>query len=198
MNAPKTPKPTIPIIEGGTTIAPRQRPKANQQPSHNLTLGLPPSPSPRNILSSPVLGAQDCQQIQQQGQPPSTIPQLKQNFNMPAPEVFPVQFDTNFPSPPAVAPASIVQSSIQQTHNTSNSNLNTQSSNSNLDNLFQSSYPDPFRETSAPTTTSKSSLTRDQEQFLSQEEIDNIPQQLLVGPKTGHRRNMSDTSAFNK
>lgn len=200
--APKTPKQTTPSVGevGGTSVAPRQRPKASQQP--NLSLGLPPSPSPRNILSSPIPATNTVPDSAKQLFPPAlpnTAPQS---------EIFAAQFEDNFPqnttssNVPSVPP--ITNQSVPQQPPQSQT-----VSNEKLDNLFQSTYPDPFRDdgTSAAIITSGPSSQKTSLELIntgsSSNDLLGSPSsgsgQLLVTPKTGgHRRNVSDTSAFNK
>jgi hypothetical protein len=97
-------------------------------------------------------------------------------------EPFPVKFDANFPQSPAPTQTPVANKQ-----------------NKVLDNLFQSTYPDPFRETSPEV------VPQTQLENTSSSNLDNVADdspttanQLLVAPKSGHRRNMSDTSAFNK
>lgn len=185
----KTPAKTVtPIIEG-TSVAPRQRPKASQANVNNsFTLGLPPNPSPKNILSSPTPGAT-----------PTTI--LQEQQPQPAPAAAPAQvepfvakFTANFPP------------------------LSGQEAQSG--NLFQTTYPDPFREVEVATevvgdtAATRESSTSSILQSPSHGSGSGTPHgsgssmagSLLPPPKqpsvaaavVGHRRNMSDTSAFNK
>ncbi|XP_055616457.1 BMP-2-inducible protein kinase [Toxorhynchites rutilus septentrionalis] len=183
----KTTKANVVALEGGTSVAPRQRPKASQATAANtsFSLGLPPNPSPKNNLSSPTPGSA----------PPAPHEQPTQ------PEPFVAKFTANFPPPAQDA-------------------LGT--------NLFQTTYPDPFREadsvsevtshtnvdvTHSGTTTLDSSSSSSIIQSPSHASGSShsgtlhgagsgsnvagafaLPKQLVVG----HRRNMSDTSAFNK
>lgn len=172
-------------LESGTSVAPRQRPKANVQPSQILPIVLPPSPLPRNQLSSPI-PQNDCQQNQQL------------NFNAKIAEPFSVQFNANFPS---VSTTVITSTTIPLTEEKS------------LNNLFHTNYPDPF----ASSTVKIQEKTYYQSCSASVENVshssENIVQPLNIsndlipiGTATinesqklsGHRRNMSDTSAFNK
>uniref|UniRef100_U5EMV2 Putative ap2-associated protein kinase 1 n=1 Tax=Corethrella appendiculata TaxID=1370023 RepID=U5EMV2_9DIPT len=191
--APKAPKTIVPSIEAGTSVAPRQRPKASNQTHQttNFALGLPPSPSPRNIiLSSPTpCSASLSEQQQQQHQI----------------ETFTAQFNANFPPPATTITPSSSSTTASATNIANSTNIIQESEN--LDNLFQSNYPDPFRETlkqqkidqqdlKSPSLDSHlTNITADSSENNSPTKIGN---HLLMAPKTGHRRNMSDTSAFNK
>ncbi|XP_036328440.1 platelet binding protein GspB [Rhagoletis pomonella] len=77
--ASKTSKPqSVPIVESGTSVAPRQRPKGSSavHGPNPLGLGLPPSPSSRNNITSP------------QPQQP-VVEQFQANFPQLAPPVVP-------------------------------------------------------------------------------------------------------------
>lgn len=185
----------LPTSESGTSVVPRQRPtvqrpKGNAQPSQ-LPLVAPPSPSPRNNLSSPV--------------PPSST-----QVDTPSHQVcdqFNAQFQANFP---ATTPNSVATAASQpqpqqlppKLSNLSITNATTQSfDGDNSDKLFESQFPDPFSEV-ASTPIDKcqnepplESIKHDSGNIVSPTQ----PMQLLLEtPKIGHRRNMSDTSAFNK
>lgn len=173
-SATKTPKvaATHVVETSGTSVVPRSRPKPTA--AVNLSLGLPPSPSPRNILSSPIPGN-------------NSVTDAKV-------EPFKAQFEDNFPTTPAPG---IMQAAP---------------SNEKLDNLFQSNYPDPFRDERTPSVTGNVTTSGPSSQKTSLELINTGSSandllgspssgsggQLLAAPKTGHRRNVSDTSAFNK
>uniref|UniRef100_A0A336MW56 CSON008063 protein n=1 Tax=Culicoides sonorensis TaxID=179676 RepID=A0A336MW56_CULSO len=187
----KTPKQSVThaVEVSGTSVAPRQRPKPVA--AVNLSLGLPPSPSPRNILSSPI---------------PANATATEQ----PAPQVepFKAQFEDNFPQSGLVSDLS--HPKPQQPDATDI----TKASTEKLDNLFQSNYPDPFRDEGTPSsqsvvtgqiTSGRSSQKTSLELIntgSSSNDLLGSPSsgsgQLLVAPKSGHRRNVSDTSAFNK
>lgn len=181
----KTPAKTVtPVIEG-TSVAPRQRPKASQSNVNtSFSLGLPPNPSPKNILSSPTPGAT-----------PTTIPQPDQPATAPV-EPFVAKFTANFPPLPG-----------QQQEAPSGGNL------------FQTTYPDPFREVESNsevelTTTTRESSTSSILQSPSHHGGSGTgtphgsgssvagsllpPKAPVAAAIVGHRRNMSDTSAFNK
>ncbi|XP_043949855.1 AP2-associated protein kinase 1 isoform X3 [Drosophila biarmipes] len=155
----------VSVVEAGTSVAPRSRPKGSSavHGGNPLGLGLPPSPSPRQNITSP------------QPQPQPVVEQFQANFPAMPPG----------PAPQAVTPAAPAAS-----------------------NLFETSgYPDPFNEPAAPVIPAE---------FIPAAEEPNkeeVPQDLnatdgtptknmLTPPKPsgggGHRRNVSDTSAFNK
>lgn len=177
-------------LESGTSVAPRQRPKANAQPSQILPLVLPPSPLPRNTLSSPI-PQNDCQPTQQL------------NFNAKIAEPFSVQFNANFPP---VTTAAITSTTIPIT------NIS-KTEEKSLNSLFQTNYPDPF----AASTVNVQETINYQSNNASLENVSQSTENIVpplhisndlipIGTNTsiesqkqsGHRRNMSDTSAFNK
>ncbi|KAH8352998.1 hypothetical protein KR084_008025 [Drosophila pseudotakahashii] len=153
----------VSVVEAGTSVAPRSRPKGSSAAhgGNPLGLGLPPSPSPRQNITSP--------------QPQPVVEQFQANFPaMP-------------PGPPhqAVTPAAPAAT-----------------------NLFETTgYPDPFNEPATAVIPAELIPTAEEP---NKEEV---PQDLnatggtptknmLTPPKPsgggGHRRNVSDTSAFNK
>lgn len=176
------------IPEAGTSVAPRQRPtvqrpKGNAQPSQ-LPLVAPPSPSPRNNLS-PV-------------PPPSQV-------DMSASDQFTAHFQANFPSTTAAGSNVQPHQLISKPSNLSITNAVTQSFDDNSDNLFESQFPDPFREVASTITTKDTCNIQNEQMDANNSETGNVvsptkpPAQLLLEtPKIGHRRNMSDTSAFSK
>lgn len=205
----------LPVLESGTSVAPRQRPKASVQAvAHTLPIVAPPSPSPRNVVS-PVPATQS--------NPPSAEVVEEPPFT--------AQFQANFPpvqTPVAVTPQYSATASQSLQTSTSNSVTNvsqadgTTAAPDNLDSLFESKFPDPFRESAAVAgvprsvrTGSSGAIGSDlgkvsafgsQDVVMPLETVVATPtkasiQQLLGAPKlpvVGHRRNMSDTSAFNK
>lgn len=229
-------------LESGTSVAPRQRPKGSIQPSsHNLPIVAPPSPSPRNTLSSPIPTAQGVTtnttavtaSVQQSNQTSAdATPQPFQNTATEEP--FAAQFQANFP--PVQAPVAVTPQYSTANSSQSNSATNVNQTvddaiatdPNNLDSLFESKFPDPFREPELPTTPSTHSsntgssgalgtgdvtktsttalATQQQHDVVMPLEMAATPtkmniQQLLGAPKApvaGHRRNVSDTSAFNK
>ncbi len=168
---------------------------------------MPPSPSPRNILSSPIPAEQQYQnQTQAQPQPfktqPSKTPenfnaQFKVDFsnlednNVPAAVSVPATTSTQVPIPapiqaPIVPPtAPIIERKTQN-----------KDDNENLDNLFKSDYPDPFRE---PEHDDCVEITEIQANIHKKDVLtDDSVNQNLFNSKIGHRRNVSDTSTFKK
>ncbi|XP_052869202.1 AP2-associated protein kinase 1 isoform X2 [Anopheles cruzii] len=180
-SGPKPAKPTLQAPpEGGTSVAPRQRPKASQASAATVSgasfsLGLPPNPSPKNILSSPTPG----------GAPTGPAE---------APEAFVAKFSANFPPTPGTAVP--------------------------VATLFETTYPDPFREPEMPYGESSNIVSTNHSSSSSLSVVHSpshpVPplsassaastataegtSSILAPPKmaTGHRRNVSDTSAFNK
>lgn len=198
-------KVAIPLPEAGTSVVPRQRPKGSVQSAHTLPLVAPPSPSPRNTLSSPSI-------------PP---PQVEN-------EPFSAQFQANFPpvsnvvavapTPSATQPlpAAVSQQSPSTstttvpfpTSQTSNQSASLNVDSDRLENLFQSKFPDPFTEPTTPSVHGSGGLfplpvqQQQQQDMVMPLELVGTPtksgQLFLNAPKVGHRRNMSDTTAFNK
>lgn len=209
----KTNKTTVaPTIEG-TSVMPRQRPKASSSTPLNLTnlpLTLSPSPTTAKKSQSPVISTTD-NQFQAFQSKANVIQQTFPTNN----QIFPATSQSFSPA-------------FQTTQFFSSSQENPEK---NLENLFQSSiYPDPFRDESAtsPSMSKKSSYDADSQvsvtspvspnqSFNSSALGLNAPKQGLVesasqslmgttntpptspsASQRGHRRNMSDTSAFNK
>lgn len=182
----------LPTLESGTSVAPRQRPtvqrpKGSAQTSHNLPLVAPPSPSPRNNLS-PV--------------PPSAT-----QVDTPSQQVcdqFTAQFQANFPATtPNSATANIVspQQLPPKLSNLSITNSTTHSFDDD-NKLFESQFPDPFSEAGSSVNDQSNIQNETMETIKQESGIVVSPtkpiQLLLETPKIGHRRNMSETSAFNK
>lgn len=221
--AAKAAKPqSVNIVESGTSVAPRQRPKGSSaaHSQKSLGFGLPPSPSPRNNITSP--------QPQQ-----------------PAVE----QFQANFPAlTPAIPPPPIPQTvnsntSQQQSKTECTTELSKPvtvthaktSAPEMLNSLFESTvYPDPFSETiptpqqsqtsetvgtsgtsvetlkntaidittpDSATVTTATATTTIAEAGTSDTPVTKLlspPKSSHVNNSSGHRRNVSDTSAFNK
>lgn len=175
----------LPTLESGTSVAPRQRPKGSAQPSHNLPLVAPPSPSPRNNLSP---GPPSLTQVDTPSQQVS--------------DQFTAQFQANFPATtPNSTPSSNVppQQLPPKLSNLSIAHSTTQSfDGDNTDSLFELKFPDPFSEIAS------NAKEIEPVETIKEEDSGNIVSPtipvplLLETPKIGHRRNMSDTSAFNK
>lgn len=156
--------------ELGTSVAPRQRPKGNAS-SQNLPLVLPSSPSPRNVVASPssqVLQSSDSNY--DTSEKPSAIP-----------------LATTPVSPYAVK---VKPGTIQNDHKTPTKPDAT-------GNLFEATFNDSFNDTVNVTQTTPTIDSKNDTQSLTSP----MHQSLLNASKamtSGHRRNMSDTSAFNK
>lgn len=212
MQVKSTNKTTVaPAIEG-TSVMPRQRPKASSSTPLNLTnlpLTLSPSPTAKKSQSPVVSNADN--QFQSFQAKTNTVQQTFPTNN----QIFPSTVATQSFSP-----------AFQHTQFFSSSQEN---SEKNLENLFQSSiYPDPFRDenNSSPSISKKVNYDADpvtspvspNQSYNSSTHGLSAPKQGLVEsasqsvmgttntPPTsptlsiqkGHRRNMSDTSAFNK
>lgn len=154
--------------ELGTSVAPRQRPKGNVS-TQNLPLVLPSSPSPRNAIASPSSVLQTSDPNNETGDKSSSISQ------------------TTTPVSPYA-----MKSKTGVTHNTpTKSNA--------VSNLFEAPFCSNFTDSSTtnlPQSTSSIGSKSDIQSPTSP-----MHQSLLNAPKTltaGHRRNMSDTTAFNK
>lgn len=194
--ANKSKSQSVPIVESGTSVAPRQRPKGSSAAhiQHPLTLGLPPSPSPRNNITSP--------------QPQPVVEQFQTNFPViSAPSqtssqliaTTPVAAAPSAPAP-TVNPIEVV-SSTTVSASTLGPNIDPV-----LDSLFESSYPDPFSESVASTISNADTSATDPTTVTTDDSTDqtlnDTPKKTLLSPPksngSGHRRNVSDTSAFNK
>lgn len=161
------------VAEVGTSVAPRQRPKGNVS-SQNLPLVLPQSPSPRNTIASPSL------QVLQNNDPNfDTCDKPSSSLSQTSAPVSPFALKTK---------ANILQNDIKTpTKPTAN------------ENLFEAKFADGFGDPTIlpqmsppPSNGSKKDI---------QSPTSPMHQQLLNTPKAvvgAHRRNMSDTSAFNK
>uniref|UniRef100_A0A1A9WKZ0 Protein kinase domain-containing protein n=1 Tax=Glossina brevipalpis TaxID=37001 RepID=A0A1A9WKZ0_9MUSC len=197
----KAAKPQTFNIESGTSVAPRQRPKGSSavHGPNPLGLGLPPSPSPRNNITSPQPQVHQC-----------VVEQFQANF----PTVTPVLQSSANASATAVLPAATAVAATQLTKTNPNDLTNTQNPPTKiLNSLFESTvYPDPFSETSPAPLTIDTEPTATDQPVINAGDIsgivgggDNAPSSNLLSPPkavnnstSGHRRNVSDTSAFNK
>lgn len=195
---------TAPTIEG-TSVMPRQRPKASTSTPLTLTnipLTLSPSPTAKKS-QSPIISNTTDNQFQSFNQNP-TKPFQTNN------QIFSTTTTT-----PNFSPA------FQHTQFFASSQ---ESNEKNLENLFQSSiYPDPFRDdgNTSPTTLKNDTVTSPVSpnqsfnssthglcpskqglvESTSQSTMGTIitpPASPSLATQKGHRRNMSDTSAFNK
>ncbi|XP_060645067.1 AP2-associated protein kinase 1 isoform X3 [Drosophila nasuta] len=188
----------VSLVEAGTSVAPRSRPKGSTSVHGQkaLGLGLPPSPLPRQNITSP----------------------------QPQPQPVVEQFQANFPAMPeatAAVPAAATTAVAAVAVATA-----TTASSTEVNSLFESSgYPDPFNEpansttkttTAAVSTTAAASGNVDatvggtepaestaNELIVSGGGGGTPTKHMLTPPKPsaaggGHRRNVSDTSAFNK
>jgi AP2-associated kinase len=213
-NTPKTPKTTQSHQqqqpEAGTSVNPRQRPKPSQV-AQSLTLGLPPSPSPRNILISPGPGQPQAAIVA-----PPNVAELQQRKQQPQPPVVQANFAqfTAFPATipgtmvsggvasniialPTAAPAAVITPTTSEVKDSKC-----------LDNLFQSDYPDPFREAgdvkvlkhtaSSDRADSKETIPENIDVGLTIGVAPSVIADSFTSNQIGHRRNVSDTSAFNK
>ncbi|CAD7079589.1 unnamed protein product [Hermetia illucens] len=222
-NAEKIKTQNTPLVESGTSVAPRQRPKGSSAHAQKTTLpiGLPPSPSPRNTISSPQPVAESFQanfpalpqqpqpQPPCQAQPPAQVAQQQTAPTIPTPvnNIVPSSHQQGQqiqqPQQPQPHPQQQHVVGSANAGNLANSNL----SQANLDSLFESNFPDPFRESSSGSSPnpSVSSQGAGDGQSVPQDVVMPLSSGMIVGtptklaaPKVGHRRNVSDTSAFNK
>lgn len=140
--------------------------------ANQFAFGLPPSPSPRNILSSPI----DPQSFKAPSQTPD-------NFN--------AQFEVDFTNiDNQMAPTS----QVAQAPTT-----NPPAPAEKFDNLFKSSmYPDPFGENDDEIVEIQTSYndTQSKGQQIFQTNVEN--QQHVTTKVNQHRRYLSDTSGFKR
>lgn len=158
------------VTELGTSVAPRQRPKGNVS-SQNLPLVLPSSPSPRNSVASPS-------------------PQMLQNND---PNIDTCDKSIGISQTP-VSPYALKPKS-----NVILNDLKTPTKPGVDENLFDAKFVDSFSDTT--NLSQKPQPTSSGSKKDIQSPTSPMHQQLLTAPKVmagGHRRNMSDTSAFNK
>lgn len=166
-------------------MTPRQRPKAYQLTpvsSNQFAIGLPPSPSPRNVLSSPTITAK-----------------TPDNFNA----QFEVDFNNIDQQTPQVNNASATNAVFKQPQPVTQQIQQLNSDAAKFENLFKSSFPDPFEEIVQIQTNyvePKNIVPQDntqQQQNLFENSCENQQQQ--VSSKVNqHRRYMSDTSGFKR
>lgn len=182
------PQQNVSLVEAGTSVAPRSRPKGSTtvHGQNALGLGLPPSPLPRQSITSP--------------QPQPVVE----------------QFQANFPAMPAVVPAppAVAAVNAAATVPATAAAAASATAPAAVNSLFESSvYPDPFNEaatTVAATEATAASAASEAVSELPDTSVNELALPAAVGtptkhmltpPKTsggGHRRNVSDTSAFNK
>ncbi|KAG5681157.1 hypothetical protein PVAND_010617 [Polypedilum vanderplanki] len=172
-----------------TSVTPRQRPKAcqlNPVSNNQFTIGLPPSPSPRNVLSSPI-DAQNFrapQSINHQNQTPDN------NFN--------AQFEVDFTN------ININQTQSQQQQQQQPTQIQQQHQHvsdetAKFSNLFKSTFPDPFEHDDTEVVQIQKNYVEPQivnEQQTFENMIENQQQQQSTVKVNQHRRYMSDTSGF--
>lgn len=157
--------------EVGTSVVPRQRPKGNVS-TQNLSLVLPSSPSPRNTIISPST------QI------------VYNETNVTVSSISSISSSSSSSAVGAVGAASSnVTDNIKL-----NSNV-TVANHMEINNTFEANFTDSF-----PSTTP---LSTENLNKVSETTVASAKQQYsLSATKTssigGHRRNVSDTSAFNK
>lgn len=164
-----TPK-TQTVTELGTSVAPRQRPKGNVS-SANLPLVLPSSPSPRNTIASPS---------------PQVLQSTDPNFD--------ACDKSNSISQTPVSPYA-----LKSKANVMPNDLKTPTKSGANENLFEAKFADSFSDTTNLPQMSQPASSGSKKDIQSP--TSPMHQQLLNAPKavsSGHRRNMSDTSAFNK
>lgn len=156
-----------------TSVTPRQRPKACQlNPVNNqFAFGLPPSPSPRNVLSSPI----DAQTFKA----PSLPSKTPENFN--------AQFEVDFTNMDQQPVTVITQQQPQQQQPF-------KQQSKEFDNLFKSNFPDPFEHDEEIVQIQTNYTTTNEQLF------ENITdhQQQMTSKFNHHRRYMSDTSGFKR
>lgn len=197
----KAAKPQTVNIESGTSVAPRQRPKGSSavHGPNPLGLGLPPSPSPRNNITSPQPQVPQCVVEQFQANFPTVTPVLQNSINAPA--------TTVLPAATPVAATQLIKTNPNDMANTQNPPAEI------LNSLFESTvYPDPFSETSPAPLAIDAEPTAADQAIINAGDMpgvvgdgDNVASSNLLSPPkainnstSGHRRNVSDTSAFNK
>jgi len=171
-----------PIMSTETSVTPRQRPKAcqlNPVNANQFTIGLPPSPSPRNILSSPI----DAQHFKA----PSKTPD---NFNAQF-EVDFTNIDNQMPPPSSQAPPA----------STTNAQAPKPQEPEQFENMFKSSlYPDPFGENDDEIVEIQTNYvgTQSKGQQLFETTVEQQQQQHVTPKVNQHRRYLSDTSGFKR
>jgi AP2-associated kinase len=178
-----------PLSSKETSVTPRQRPKACQlNPINNqFTIGLPPSPSPRNVLSSPI----DAQNFKS-----PLPPKTPENFNA----QFEVDFTTLDQKIQQQQPV-IAQQPQQQIVQQQQQPFKQQSNEFN--DLFKSNFPDPFEhdeeivqiQTNYVDPQQQHHLQQTNEQLLENNSNDS---QMTSSKINQHRRYMSDTSGFRR
>lgn len=196
----------MPLSSKETSVTPRQRPKACQlNPVNNqFTFGLPPSPSPRNVLSSPI----DAQNFKSNAvaAPPSLPSKTPENFNA----QFEVDFTNMDQTPAATAPSALTTNATttiqQQTvvinQQQPHQQLPFKQQSNEFDNLFKSNFPDPFEHDEEIVQIHTNYIEPAQQLTTNNNELfENIAdsqQQMTTSKINQHRRYMSDTSGFKR
>lgn len=191
--------------EVGTSVAPRQRPKGNVS-TQNLPLVLPSSPSPRNVTSpSPqVLQATDPNFDGAPSTTPVSPYALKAKPNIlqqsGAGDKTPTRNHQTSPPKESTFHPELGGSAVKSQRSTSLHSESHSNAIASNERLFEARFPDGFGDaTNQPpsTTASTSSIASKMD---VQSPTSPLQQHLLNAPKfvAGHRRNVSDTSAFNK
>ncbi|KAK6645052.1 hypothetical protein RUM43_001328 [Polyplax serrata] len=185
-----------PMPMEGTSVTPRQRPKGG----HNLPPALSGlrrqnvNPSPVNIDNNtfqPPSG-----QFQQTAASNASAFQPQPSTGVTKPSAFPSnnQFPCFFPSNSTPPPYFETQFEGEPGPTIPSPQVISPESNELVDNLFQNTvYPDPFRE-----EVQHDSLTPGTASHTLSQTITNVNSSNSSPTPHGHRRNVSDTSAFNK
>lgn len=187
--------------EVGTSVAPRQRPKGNVA-TQNLPLVLPSSPSPRTAISpSPqVLQANDPNFDGASSTTPVSPYALKTKPNaLPlAGDKTPTRHHQTTPTKEAI-PCREQGSAVKSQRSTS-LHSESQTMAATTERLFEARFTDSFRDTSSIPPTTATSTSSIASKTDVQSPTSPLQQHLLNAPKfvAGHRRNVSDTSAFNR
>lgn len=179
-----------PLSSKETSVTPRQRPKACQlNPVNNqFVIGLPPSPSPRNVLSSPI----DAQNFK--APLPSKTPE---NFNA----QFEVDFTNIEQQQQQVTPVPQQSTIQQQPQSQSQQQQQPFKSSNEFDNLFKSTFPDPFEHDEEIVQIQTNYVNPQLQQQIKNEQLfDSVAdsQQMTASKFNHHRRYMSDTSGFKR
>lgn len=168
----------------GTSVAPRQRPKGNAS-SQNLPLVLPSSPSPRNTVSSSSSPS------------PQVLPSNDPNFDTCDKSSSIPQTTTTTP----VSPYALSKPKPKQPNAIPN-DLKTPSTATQVtpnENMFVAKFADNFSDDTPQASISAKNEIQSPKSppiVMNCQHLLNTPPKALAG--AGHRRNMSDTSAFNK
>lgn len=182
-----------PLSSKETSVTPRQRPKACQLSNpvtNQFTIGLPPSPSPRNVLSSPI----DAQNFKA-----PLPPKTPENFNA----QFEVDF-TNIEQQQQVTPIphpTTTTTIIQQQQQPQPQQQQPFKPSNEFDNLFKSTFPDPFEHDEEIVQIQTNYVDPQQQQQIKNEQLfDSVAdsQQMSASKINQHRRYMSDTSGFRR